>query len=69
MHSNFDNFFIEMNCVLNNKTVVGCLLRKDCFIVAITPVSWLLFGIHIYYFRLWQHNIVWGNTKYFWQFL
>ena len=23
IHSNFDNFFIEMNCILNIKTVVG----------------------------------------------
>lgn len=60
MHSNFDNFFIEMNCVLNNKTVVGCLSHsyKDCYIVTITPVSWLFLGIHIHYFRLWRHNIV-----------
>ena len=55
MHSNFDNFFIEMNCLLNNKTVVGCLSRinKDCHFVTFTPVSWLPFGIHIVYCRLW----------------
>jgi len=31
-------FFIEMNCVLNNMTVVGCLLHsnKDCHVVTIT---------------------------------
>jgi len=56
----FNNFFIEMTCVLNNNTtVVGCLSHsnKDCHVVTITPVGWLLFGIHIVYFRLWLHSI------------